>query len=235
MFLTLITEEEKMSLVKRIFDFFSSPKKEEEKWKPPTRTKEEVLKEIKIDESILNSLGPYVQTVEQAQTKERAEKRLLACEKEFIEILEDFFDKAIAEAATSEKISLLEFFKDDVNRFEIIRGSFNGIARYLDPVHPLCIVPQRIGKKGKEILLWLLSFGVGIESVGKSLELISRTISTEKRVVDVKITNEEMQSFFLALITTSVGPEYGKQFRFLLDVSRNHFERLKEIVENPQI
>ena len=224
-----------MSLIKKFFDFFSLPKKEEKKWEPPKKTREEILKKIKIDESILNSLGPYVQTVEQAQTKERTEKRLLACEEEFIDILEDVFDKAIAEAAISEKISLLEFFRDGVDRFEIVRGGFNGIARYLDPVHPLCIVPQRIGKKGKEILLWLLSFGVGIESVGKSLELVSKTISTEKRIIDIEITNEEMQSFFLALITTSVGPEYGKQFRFLLDLSRNHFERLKEIIENPQI
>lgn len=234
MFLTLINEEEKMSLVKKFFDFFFSPKKEEKKWEPPKRTREEIIKKIKFEHNILSMLALTEMSYEKKKEyKEDCSIKISELENELLGVLSDEFEKVVLKSIVSQRFDLLEFFGENADMSVLIKEGFDDIAKYLDPSHPLNYA--KIPRSGKEILFWMLEFGIGTSDISEAINKISSSIVIERKILDLEISEDVSQRFVSIFLVVVLSTEYGGRFRFLLNIAKTHFKKLKEIIENPQV
>lgn len=200
----------------------------------PKRTRQELIRFIENHQTVANLLINTRNSYEGMMKEQKLQKKFLSeYEMEFINLLEDDFEKAVAEAAIANEFGLPEFFKEGADLNSVIYGEFERIALYLDPKHPLNFA--KVQKPGKEILFWLLSFNINRpeEKPDYVYKLISEAILSGV-VAERDIDKETVQNFVSIFGIVAMSGEYAKQFNFLLRIVRKHFLRLQEIVNSKE-
>jgi len=168
-----------------------------------------LVRELEDYQRLLNFLGSQ-------RIDEFDKERLRKLEDRVIGAIPDSFHREVVILIQKHGFDITEFAGEDWK--DKIRSTFEDIASYLSPNHPLNVVGNRLPVEGREYLFWMLERAKNAPDPDERYQTIANTIKMGE-IADYRFDAEQILDSLISMaLVVWFSRDYGRYFTILMEL-----------------